>query len=153
MISIILLPQTSYAQSANDTVNINGTSYVISHTIEGGKILGINLDSQSKTLMILIHPSTNGSLTIDLPRILIDAKVNGSDTHYTVLVNNHGANFKELITADYREITISFPNGTNTIAIRGTQVVPEFGPMVSFIFVTSIMTTIIISQKFKQNTN
>ncbi len=147
VVCIIAIPKASYEQSANDTINVNGTNYVISHTIEGGKILDISMDTQSKTIKISIQSTSNGNMTIDLPRILIDAKENGSDTHYVVLANNHGAEFKELVTADYREIIIPFLNGTNTIEIKGTQVVPEFGSFVPFILMTSIVTTIAISQK------
>jgi predicted secreted protein with PEFG-CTERM motif len=123
---------------------------IISHTIEGGKILNINIDTQSKALKISIKSTSNGNITVDLPRILIDAKENGSDIHYAVLANNHGVGFKELVTADYRELTIQFLNGTNTIEIKGTQVVPEFGPLVPFILIASLLTTIAISQKNKR---
>jgi len=147
VVCIIVLPKSSYEQSADNTINVNGTNYVISHSIEGGKIQNISIDTQSKEMKIAIQSTSNGNITIDLPRILIDAKENGSDTHYIVLVNNHGVNFKELSTADYRELTVSFLNGTNTIEIKGTQVVPEFGPIVSLVLLASIITTIIISQK------
>ena len=126
VVCIIILPKSSYEQLTGNTINVNGTNYVISNSIEGGKILNISIDAQSKEMKILIQSTSNGVMTIDLPRILMDAKENGSDTHYIILANNHGVNFKELATADYRQLTVSFPNGTNTIEIKGTQVVPEF---------------------------
>jgi len=153
VVCIIVLPKSSHEQSTDNTINVNGTSYVISHSIEGGKIQNVSIDAQSKEMKISIQSTSNGVITIDLPRILIDAKENGSDTHYIVLANNHGVNFKELATADYRELTVSFPNGTNTIDIKGTQIVPEFGPIVSLILLVSIITTIIISQKNKLGHN
>ena len=150
---IIVLPKSSYEQSTNNTINVNGTNYVISHSIEGGKILNIITDVQSKEMMISVQSTSNGILTIDLPRVLIDAKENGSDTHYIVLANNHGVDFKELATADYRELTISFRNGTNTIEIIGTQVVPEFEQLIVLILIVSIMATVAISQKSKLGYN
>lgn len=153
VVCIIVLPKASYEQSAKDTISFNGTNYVISHTIEGGKILDINMDAQSKTMKISIQSTSNGNMTIDLPRILMDAKENGSDTHYVVLANNHGANFKDLVTTDYRELTIQFLNGTNTIEIIGTQVAPEFGPLEPCILIASIVTTIAISRKNKLGCN
>jgi predicted secreted protein with PEFG-CTERM motif len=149
VVCIIVLPKASYGQSSNDTINVNGTNYVIFHTIDGGKILDISMDTQSKTMKISIQSTSNGNITIDLPRILIDAKENGSDTHYVVLANNHGVGFKELVTADYRELTIPFLSGTNTIEIKGTQVVPEFGSLVSLILIASIVITMTISQSNK----
>lgn len=149
VVCIIVLPKSSFEQSTNSTINFNGTNYVIPNSIEGGKILNISIDAQSKEMKITIQSTSNGIITIDLPRILIDARENGSDTHYVVLANNHGVNFKELVTADYRELTVSFPNGTNTIEIKGTHVVSEFGPIVSLILIASIITTIAISQKKK----
>ena len=153
VVCIIVLPKSSYEQSTDNTINVNGTNYVIPHSIEGGKILNIVIDPQSKEMKISIQSTSNGAIIIDLPRILIDAKENGSDTHYIVLSNNHGVNFKELATADYRELTISFLNGTSIIEIKGTQVVPEFGPIVYLILLASIVTTIAISQKNKLGHN
>jgi len=145
---VVIVPKSSFEQSTN-TINFNGTNYVIPSSIEGGKIQSISIDSQSKEMKILIQSTSNGVMTIDLPRILIDAKENGSDTHYVVLANNHGVNFKELVTADYRELTITFLNGTTTIEIKGSQIVPEFGPIVPLVLIASIIITIAISQKIK----
>jgi hypothetical protein len=144
---IVLLPKPSFEQSTNDTIRVNGTNYVIPHTIAGGKVLGINLDLKSKAMIISIRTTSDGNLTISLPRTLIDAKQNDSDTHYTVQVNNHGVSFKELVTADYRELTIPFRIGSDTIEIRGTQVVPEFGPLASLILIMSIAVVSIIAQR------
>ena len=145
----MILPKVSYEQLTNETINVNGTSYVISHTIEGGRILSVNLNGQSKTLVISIKSTSNGNLVIDLPRILIDAKENSSDTHYVVLANNHGVNFKELVTADYRDLIIPFLNGTSAIEIKGTQVVPEFGSLIPLILLASLLTIVGVSQKYK----
>lgn len=147
--SITILPKVSYEQSTSEIINVNGTKYVISHTIEGGKILSVSLNTQLKTVIVMIQSTGDGNLSIDLPRILIDAKENSTDTHYVVLANSHGVNFKEFITTDYRELTIPFHTGTTTIEIKGTQVVPEFGPLISFVLLVSLLTVIGFIQKNK----
>ena len=144
---VIISPKLSSEQLANSTIIVNGTSYIVPHNIEGGKILDISIDAGLKEMKIMLQPSGNGNFTIDLPRILIDAKENGSDTHYVVLANKHGADFKELVTYDYRELTISFTNNTDIIEIIGTQVVPEFGPLSYVVLMISIISIIAIAAK------
>lgn len=100
--------------------------------------------------MTLSIKTTNaGSLIISLPRTLIDARDNGSDSHFTVLTNNHGVNFQELTTQNYRQLTIPFANKTNTIEIIGTQIIPEFGGLVTLALISAILLVIVITSKTK----
>lgn len=143
-------PKVSLEQTpANDTIGVNSTRFVVPHIITNGTILAINLDSQSKAMTLSIQTTNAGSLVISLPRTLIDAKENGSDSHFTVLTNNHGVNFKELTTQNYRQLTIPFANKTNTIEIIGTQIIPEFGDFVDLALILSVLLTIAIAGKTK----
>jgi hypothetical protein len=117
---------------------------VIPHSITGGKILAINANTESKSIIIDIQSTESGSLTITLPRSMIDAKDGGDASHFIVLDNTHGANYQEVINPTNRTLTISFPTGTNTITITGTQIVPEYGTMTLLILTVSVFSFLFI---------
>lgn len=150
VVTVTCYPKTSFEQiPTNNTIGINNTRFVVPHTITNGTILAINLDSQSKAMILSIKSINSGILTISLPRTLIDAKENGEDSHFIVLANKHGINFKELETLNYRQLTMQFPNKTNTIEIIGTQIIPEFGDLAPLILVFSAILVITITVKTK----
>jgi len=109
------------AFSTNNTVNVNGNNLVIQYGITGGKLLSVNTDIPSKSLIISIQSIGDGKLTISLPRTLIDAKQNGDDTHFTILVNNHGTNYDEIESYSHSTLSIPFHLGAEKIQIIGTQ--------------------------------
>ena len=150
VLTVACYPKISFEQiPANNTISVNSTRFVIPHIITNGTILAINLDSQSKSMTLTIKTTNAGSLIISLPRTLIDAKDNGSDSHFTVLTNNHGVNFQELTTQNYRQLTIPFANKTNTIEIIGTQIIPEFGGLVTLALIFSVLLAITMTNKTK----
>jgi hypothetical protein len=113
------------AFTTNNIININGSNLVIQYGITGGKLASINTDIQSKSLIISIQSTGNGNLTMILPRTLIDATENGSDTHFTVLINNHGASYDEVESFIHRTLSIPFRLGTDKIQVIGTQILAK----------------------------
>jgi len=74
-------------------------------------------------LIIKIFTTSNGQLTITLPRALIDAVLeNGDDDEFFVLVDSVEVNFDETKTSSDRTLTISFSDGNEEIEIIGTSV-------------------------------
>ena len=67
-----------------------------------------------KTLILdIISYDENGELSIDLPRKIIDSRIDKRDKNFTVLVNNQPAKYQEII--DKNNSTISSPSvGSNT---------------------------------------
>jgi len=95
----------------------------------------------------------DGTLTIELPRDVIDAKIMDTniDDKFVVLVDGEDTPFEETIASSVRTLTIPFPYGSNEIKIMGSSVdsefgisiVPEFGiiaPLVLLISVAAIVT-------------
>jgi hypothetical protein len=111
--------------ATNNTINVNGTNLVIQYGITAAKIVSINADTPSKSLIVLIQSTGDGILNMTLPRTLIDAKQNGDDTHFTVLVNNHGINYDEVESFTHRTLSIPFHLGTKDIRIIGTQMLMQ----------------------------
>jgi len=129
-------------------VKVPNTDYALRYDITGGTVLGTVADVETNSLLIKIETTGDGVLNIPLPRELIDAKTDkGDDDVFYVLVDNKKADFDETVRTTSRTLEISFPDGTEEITIYGTQVVPEFGTLASFILAISIVSIIAVTAK------
>jgi predicted secreted protein with PEFG-CTERM motif len=129
---------------------VEGTNYTVTYDITNGKVLGMKTDSQAKSLLVAIQTTGDGMLTITLPRTLVDAKAGNMDDKFFVLVDSQEADFAETnTTTTDRTLSIPFEDGTEEIEIIGTQVVPEFGPLVTLILVIAIMSIIAVTSKIR----
>ncbi|HKC79196.1 MAG TPA: hypothetical protein VKB83_03810 [Nitrosopumilaceae archaeon] len=130
-------------------LTVINTDYSISYNIIGGRILGISADQNTFSLQIQIESKSDGVLSLNLPRELIDAKkANGNDDDYLVTSNNQILKFTEIKTADMRTLTINFSSGTSEISIYGTSVVPEF-PILIPVLIIALIFTIFFSRLIK----
>ncbi len=123
-------------------------SFQINYTITEGTIKEINVDSRGVALAIAINSTNDGSLTLKIPRQLIDAKKNdGTDEKFLVFID--GNQVKEIddeSDVEYRIISLNFYHGESKIEIIGTQIVPEFRYLVMPIVITLMTFVIIISR-------
>ncbi|MYJ27277.1 MAG: thioredoxin domain-containing protein [Cenarchaeum sp. SB0672_bin_9] len=131
------------AVSYESTIVVDGTEYFIGYEITGGDLLRIMSNTDSKSLVVSIDADSHGSLTLDIPRIVADAKLAGeyndyrvpegilqfgrastglNDRDYIVLVNGEVADFGETASAATRTLTIEFSPETKVIEIVGTFV-------------------------------
>ena len=104
----------------------------------------------SKSLVVTILTTGDGTLTMTMPRSIIDAKkTDGTDDTYFVLNDGQeNDQFQETQnTATARTLQIPFTDGTSQIEIIGTFVVPEFGAMAAVVLVVAIVAIIVISSK------
>jgi hypothetical protein len=129
-IPFVSVQNVSYGQelssfTTNNAINVNGSSFVVPYGITGGKLVSVNTDIPSKSLIISIQSTGIGILNMTLPRTLIDARQDGDDTHFTVLVNNHGTNYKEIESYAYRTLSVPFQVGAEKIQIIGTQMLTQ----------------------------
>jgi len=99
-------------------------------------------------LIVTVNSTSDGTVTLQLPRNLIDAKTNsGQDDSFIILID--GAEVKtesESANNEYRTIAIKFLQGDKDIEIIGTQIVPEFGPIAALVLVIAIVSIIAISK-------
>jgi predicted secreted protein with PEFG-CTERM motif len=136
--------------SSGTTILVDGTNMSITYSITNGKVLDIKADTNSKSLIVSIQTNGNGTLTINMPRALIDAKkTDGSDDQFFVLNDGQeNDQFQETSnTATARTLQIPFTDGTSQIEIIGTIVVPEFGPIAAMVLAIAIISIIAISTK------
>ncbi len=125
---------------------INTTS-AISYQSTGGQILGASINPSTFSLKIKLKANTAGTLSIQIPRTMIDAKkLDGTDDTYIVTDGKSIASFNETKTSYSRILVISFPANTSEISIYGTTVIPEF-PIVLMVFIIGFITMIVFSRK------
>ena len=125
---------------------VNGTSFTIPYGATGGTVTSIQSDTDTKTLNINVQSSNGGSLTITLPRAFIDSYQGTEKTHLVIMNKNHGVQYTSVDTPDNRTLTIPLNAGSNTIEIKGTFMVPEFGSLASVILVIAIISIIVVTK-------
>ncbi|HET6458652.1 MAG TPA: hypothetical protein VFG24_07215 [Nitrosopumilaceae archaeon] len=149
--STTLFPVKQVSAQLQNTIPVAGTNFGISYTITNGTVKDATIDAQSASLVISINTTNDGTITLQIPRSLVDAKTStGEDGDFIILAG--GAQVKPQIepaNSDYRTLTIPFSQGDNTVEIIGTQIVPEFGSLAGMIIVISIIGVLTISRKFR----
>jgi len=124
-------------------------TFSVNYTINGGKIKDMTIDPQSFSLIVSLNATSEGSFTLKIPRLLIDAKTsNGEDDSFIILID--GAQVKpqsEEVNNDFRTLTIQFLQGDQDVEIIGTQIVPEFGPIAALVLAIAIISIIAVSAK------
>jgi len=144
--------ETTFDFSGSSTTpkgkSIDVEGFLVGYKITGGNVVSITPDVDSKSLIIVITTTSDGELTITLPRALIDAVLeNGDDDEFFVLVDLEESDFDETKTSTDRTLTIQFPQGAEEIEIIGTFVIPEFGAIAALILAVAIISIIVVSAK------
>ncbi len=142
-------------QSLIETTNIfevdagaYGT-FDVDYTIRGGSVKNMLIDSEIFALIVIIDSESDGSITLVLPRISIDAK-KSDNTDDTFLIFIDGAEVRPeetSTTQTSRILKIDFEEGDSDIEIIGTFVVPEFGSITILILFLAIISAIFVSSK------
>ena len=100
------------------------------------------------SLLVYIESIGDGSITLTIPRSVLDSTINNGDDEFFVLVDGEEeVDFEEIITSTDRTLTINFLAGTEEIEIIGTFVIPEFGTIAAMILAVAIISIIAISSK------
>ena len=142
-----VIPTEVPSTVTDKTVSVQGSSDLIGYEITGGKILGITPSVEDNSLIISIDATSDGSLTLTIPRSVLDALIDGVDDDFFVLVDGEEVNFEETTSSTDRVLTIAFPAGAEEIEIIGTFVVPEFGTIAAMILAVAIISIIAVSAK------
>ena len=129
------------------TITIQGSTDLISYEITNGKVINAIPDMDAVSLLVHIESVDDGSITLTIPRSVLDATINNGDDEFFVLVDGEEVEFEEIITSTDRTLTIDFLAGTEEIEIIGTFVIPEFGTIAAMILAVAIISIIAISSK------
>ena len=129
------------------TVTVQDSNDLISYEITNAKLLNVIPDLDAVSLLIYIETTDEGSITLTIPRSVLDASINGGDDEFFVLVDGEEVDFEEIKTSEDRTLTINFLAGTEQIEIIGTFVIPEFGTIAAMILAVAIISIVAISAK------
>ena len=130
-------------------ISVEDTDDRIEYDISGARIISLEPNVDSSSLVITIETTDDGVLTMTIPRTILDAKTQDGemDDDLFVLVDGEEVTFDEERTDADRTVTIEFMHGAETIEIIGTWVIPEFGVIAVMILAVAIISVIAISSK------
>jgi len=130
-------------------VEFEGNVFNVKASLSNGSIRSIEVDPDFTSIIVSVSTTDqDGELTITLPRQLIDARINGDDDDFIVLVDGDEADFDETdTTSTERTLTIPVPAGAEEIEIIGTVVVPEFGILAALVLAVAVGAIIAVSRK------
>ena len=130
------------------SATVGSELHCIDYSIDGGTVSGATINQASKTLVVNIQASSDGQITLNIPRSVLDAKSGTNDNSFAVLIDGEEVQqFTDSPTADTRDVTIPFQAGSEKIEIVGTQIVPEFGPIAALVLAIAIISIIAVSAK------
>ena len=129
-------------------VGDSGTSDV-QYSIEGGIVKNMSINKNNLALIVIIESADDGSLLLDIPREMLDAKKqDNTDETFIILIDGIEVPYRETVTdSDSRIITINFEKGDSNMEIIGTTIIPEFGIIAVMILVIGIVTVIAVTKK------
>ena len=134
------------------TITVQDSTDLISYEIVNAKLLNVIPDIDAVSLLIYIETTDDGSITLTIPRSVLDATINNGDDEFFVLVDGEEVDFEEITTSNDRTLTIEFTAGAEQIEIIGTFVIPEFGTIAAMILAVAIISIVAISAKSRLHT-
>jgi hypothetical protein len=125
-------------------------NYPIKYQITGGgnRVDNISAEADNATLLVNVLSQSNGRLSIELPRNIIDSKKEGNvDDQYMVFQDGQVTNSEEVkIDSQARTLAIDFDKGTGQIEISGSKIMPEFGPVSALVLALSTVAMIVLTR-------
>jgi len=141
-------PDEDESMVSDTMVSMGDGNGSIGYEITGGQLLSITPDVDANSLIVVIDATSDGSLTLTIPRSVADALLEtGEDDEFFVLVDGEEVDFSEDVSSTDRTLTIAFQVGAEEIEIIGTFVVPEFGTIAAMILAVAIVSIIAVSAK------
>jgi predicted secreted protein with PEFG-CTERM motif len=131
-------------------VDIGGKTYQIQYMITGGTLNKLTADPSNATLTAMINSTTDGSLSLKLPREIMDSKDGGKDSDYVVFVDQSEDFADDDFGASVRTVTIPFSAGAEQIDVVGTFMVPEFGAIAAIVLAVAIVGIIVATTKYSK---
>lgn len=120
---------SSYDNIVIPAIFANGTrtGFMLNYTITGyyNKLVNATYDSKTTYILLDIDAQNNGTLTVTVPRKLLDAKTaSGQDDQFIILGDGQEIDYKQIrSTLTDRTLTIPFTGDTSQIEIIVTQIV------------------------------
>ena len=129
------------------TITVQNSTDLIFYEIINGNLKNVVPDFDAISLLLYIESIDDGSITLTIPRSVLDATINNGDDEFFVLVDDEEVDFEEITTDTDRTLIIEFLAGSEQIEIIGTFVIPEFGTIAAMILAVAIISIVAISAK------
>ena len=108
--------------NATYPLQVGGQNYNILYVMKGGTVSSMNILAPQYTLEIILNANADGSITVTIPRTLMDAKSTNTDINFIITVNGQSiTQFTEIMNPTVRVLSIPFHAGDTKIDIMGTQ--------------------------------
>lgn len=132
------------------TYAIDGSDVSVGYSITGGSLTSITPDEGSNSIVIGLDTDSDGTLIIDFPREVLDARADGcsgSEDTFIVLVDGEERDFAESSTDALRSLSIGFEAGAEQIEVIGTCVIPEFGAIAVVILAVAVVAIVAMTAR------
>ena len=132
-------------------LTVQGQTHPIEYMITGGSVQNMTIHGENRTLGVTINSMSNGTLSLRLPREVIDSQTaEGEDADFAAFIDN--AEYTEPgeldePAEDTRTLLIGFPAGTGSIDVIGTSVIPEFSTIAVVVLAVAIIGIIIATAR------
>ena len=80
------------------TVTVQDSTDLVSYEITNAKLINVIPDLDAVSLLIYIQSTDDGSITLTIPRSVLDATINNGDDEFFVLVDGEEVDFEEITT-------------------------------------------------------
>jgi len=116
---VVVQPTITYGEILPYSIKVENTNFTINYNITANnKILDANMDAQSKSLVLSLETTSNGTLIVILPRGLIDPKVHGQDSPFIIIGNGREMDYRQSTSSiTDRMLIIPFQYGISKIEI------------------------------------
>ena len=105
-------------KTSSSSINVEG--HEVDFQMTDGNVINIIPDVNADSLTVSVDAPEDGSLTLAIPRSVLDATINGGDDEFFVLIDGEEVDFDETVTSTSRTLAIPFQAGSKVIEIIGT---------------------------------
>jgi len=103
------------------TISVQGSYDVIGYEMIGGKLHSVIPDYDFISLILRIDTTIPGSITLTIPRDVMDSQFQNSDSDFIVIVDGDEPNYREIdTTSQSRTLYIELPSGAEEVEIIGS---------------------------------
>ena len=119
----------------------NDLDFGVGYWMPEGEITEMNVDEDAKAITFNLSNEMNGKFILSLPRGMISA-----DDDQFILMNSDESESMDYDILEsgeqYVTLEMTLPEGTNSVTVIGTTVVPEFGSIAILVLVVAIVAII-----------
>ncbi len=133
-----------------DELAVKGGSKVfcVPYEASGAVVTKATVSSATTSIVLMIDAESDGSISLMIPRDVLDSTSDEGDNDFIVLVDGEETDFEEIENDDAtRTLDITFSEGSTQIEVIGTYAVPEFGTMAAIILAVAIVSIIAVSAR------